>query len=405
MNKSTSLNILLIPKEAYPTSRVHLTELFEKEMTERGHKIYWVMQSKHINKKFRVIEKGNNVFHICESIGQGNIFHNFFNRLLLLKKLEISKKIMKDHKIDIIQSTDGIIEGYISKKIAEKHKIPWSFYLTSQFFRLIQFIWSISPKRKIFYHYVTSPVEEKILERYISTSNLFQPITKAMAKYDYPQVPKENIFPLPMCSSRDFLRKSNQNNLTNSRILVYIGVISVSRKLDFIIKVLKIVIKLKNMGNTKLLLIGKPDDKNIVSVLKKYANENGVAQNIEIIEGCPRSEIPTYLSNAAVGISPIPPVQGYITSSPTKCIEYLSLGIPAVVNKEIHDQREVIEKSGGGFAVDYNTNAFAIAITALLKNPDKARKLGEKGRNWIARNRTYENLAGSLEKKYFETIE
>ena len=108
------------------------------------------------------------------------------------------------------------------------------------------------------------------------------------------------------------------------------------------------------------------------------------------------------ISDCDIGISPIKPNKRYIVSTPTKTIEYLSCGLPVVCNKEILDQKHIIQKSNGGLAVSYDENKFTKAIMYIIDNKDIYQKMSKNGKKWIFDNRTYNDLSVDLIQKYKE---
>ena len=215
-------------------------------------------------------------------------------------------------------------------------------------------------------------------------------------------VPNDKIFPIPECATEHFLNfKADNNNNEKENKIIYTGTLSKSRKIDFLLRTLKLV--LESHCDVKLLLVG--ERKGGIHDLVNYAKKLGIEKNVEFTGKQPYHKMPAYISKAMIGVSPIPPLPQFLVSTPTKCVEYLSLGIPVVANKEIYDQKEILTKSGGGFAVKYDENEFADSIIWLLKHPEEAEEMGKKGRKWIKKNRTYGSLAEKLEKRYYELIE
>ena len=72
----------------------------------------------------------------------------------------------------------------------------------------------------------------------------------------------------------------------------------------------------------------------------------------------------------------------------------------AVVANDHPEQKEIIEMSGGGRVVPYAEDDFADAIVTLLHNPDLAKEMGIKGREYVLKNRTYSTISDSLETLY-----
>ena len=91
-------------------------------------------------------------------------------------------------------------------------------------------------------------------------------------------------------------------------------------------------------------------------------------------------------------------------SSPIKLFEYMAMAKPAVANEEIPEQKEVLGESGAGILVPFTPEAFADAIIELLDNPERAAEMGQRGRQWVVKNRSYESLARQIEQGYFELV-
>lgn len=65
----------------------------------------------------------------------------------------------------------------------------------------------------------------------------------------------------------------------------------------------------------------------------------------------------------------------------------MAINKPIVANKEIPEIRNVLDESGAGILVEFESNSFAEGMIKLLDDPVKAREMGLKGRDWVAKNR------------------
>ena len=127
-------------------------------------------------------------------------------------------------------------------------------------------------------------------------------------------------------------------------------------------------------------------------------------ENVEFIDEVHYNEVISLIDSSHLGLSIIPPIKAYRVSSPTKVVEYLSRGMPAVVNEEIEDQCKVIHQSGRGFVTPYNVTDIVIAIKKLINNIDHLKRMGFIGRKWVLENRNYNQLVSDLKHYYLESI-
>jgi len=71
----------------------------------------------------------------------------------------------------------------------------------------------------------------------------------------------------------------------------------------------------------------------------------------------------------------------------------------AVVANTHPEQKLLIEASGCGYCVPYEEDAFAGAIVKLLRAPELARAMGERGRRYAVEYRSYGVIASGVERE------
>lgn len=104
-----------------------------------------------------------------------------------------------------------------------------------------------------------------------------------------------------------------------------------------------------------------------------------------------RPEVSALLGRARIGLVLLHPAGNYIDAQPNKLFEYMAAGIP-VVASDFPRWRTLIEDVSCGLLVDpLDPSAIAAAIQWLLKHPDEAAAMGQRGQaairdtyNWAA---------------------
>ncbi|HIE35674.1 MAG TPA: glycosyltransferase, partial [Candidatus Omnitrophica bacterium] len=371
-----SLKILILPNQSYHTNRAMLTEFWNKEFSKLGHRVIWVTQSEKSLRRVKIGRwKGSKIYLIPTS-PRTNLWEMIKNIVSgLIYKFIVANNIMREENVDIVHAHDGAYEGILGLYLSKRYKKIFSFGYTSLFtemersdlydFRGIEFLLR-------FIRYKFREIGYKLISRH---ADMVFPISRYMgerlAKNE--NVPIDKIFPIPQCATEHFLNFKADDNKEKEKEIIYTGTLGKPRKIDFLLKTFKLV--LEAHCDAKLLLVGWGERKGDVQDLVNYAKKLGIEKNVEFTGKQPYHKMPAYISKAMVGVSPIPPLPHFLVSTPTKCVEYLSLGIPAVANKEIYDLEEMLTKSGGGFAVKYDENEFADSIIWLLKHPEEAKGL------------------------------
>jgi glycosyltransferase involved in cell wall biosynthesis len=116
-----------------------------------------------------------------------------------------------------------------------------------------------------------------------------------------------------------------------------------------------------------------------------------------------RSGIASLLSRVQVGLVVLHPDEAYLTSQPTKLFEYMAAGIP-VVASDFPLWRSIIQGAGCGLLVDpFSVRDIAAAIEHLIRNPDEAEAMGQRGRraaeeqfNWVNEEQVLLSFYSSL---------
>lgn len=177
-------------------------------------------------------------------------------------------------------------------------------------------------------------------------------------------------------------------------IVAYVGTIAQNRGLNEMCAAIAIV----NRSNpVRLVLAGKMNPgAGDASAL------NNLEQEVTYRGALPRQEVGLLLAEARIGIVTLHPTLNYVSSQPTKLYEYMSAGIP-VIASDFPVWRSVVESSGCGILVDpKNPNEIAAAIMHLLRDPDHAQAMGERGRKAVIDRFNWEAEGANLLRIYSE---
>ncbi len=116
-----------------------------------------------------------------------------------------------------------------------------------------------------------------------------------------------------------------------------------------------------------------------------------------------RGGVRDVLTRSVAGLVTLHPAINYLDALPVKMFEYMVAGIP-VIASDFPLWREIIEGNDCGLCVDpFDPKAIAGAIEHLVKNPDRARLMGENGRqavldkfNWLAEEKKLNKFYAAL---------
>jgi glycosyltransferase involved in cell wall biosynthesis len=371
-------------------------------ITNFGHDVTWILSSEVIKEFQETTFNDVRVFVVPCRYSEG--FLKLITEILDgFRRMRFVFKIFKQERYNMIFVRDGIFDAFLALYLKRRYKIPFVFQMSDpiQNWETRKFY----SKYKYFYYFI-SPIEAYLTMHILYKADLVLPISKWLRE-DLAKKGIERSKMIPLSEGIDPSRFLDANveeiwkryDLNGSKVVIYIGTMDKLRHLDVLIHAFSKVKKEKE--RVKLLMVGEGSDERN---LQRLADELGIKDKVIFIGQIPHSEIPDFITASDIGVSPVPPLSFYKFSSPIKLFEYMAMGKPVVANEEIPEQKEVIQKSKGGILVKFEDESFADGIIELLNNPERAKEMGRKAREWVVKNRSYEVMAREVEKKYFELL-
>lgn len=152
-----------------------------------------------------------------------------------------------------------------------------------------------------------------------------------------------------------------------------------------------------SIKNVRFLLVG---DGYLKTDIISMVHESKLDDCVIFIDRVPYTECPKYIN--AFDVSVILKKRA-IPGSPLKLWEYMSCGKPVIATNT--PDFEILQKINAGILVDSErTENVACAIIALLKDKTCRDKMGENGRNFVAKNQSWECVSRKVEMAIKETV-
>ena len=180
-------------------------------------------------------------------------------------------------------------------------------------------------------------------------------------------------------------------------LIAYLGTLDKARQLERVVDALALVRTIS--PSACLLLIGNSPTPHDEILLLEYVRKAGLEEAVRITGWLPSAQAWQLLVAADAAVSYVPRGALYDVSSPTKLLEYLALGMPAVGN-DIPDQAHVLQASGAGWLTASEPAAMAQALNDILADPVAARQRAAAGPAYIEAHRSYRQLGAMLACRY-----
>lgn len=168
-----------------------------------------------------------------------------------------------------------------------------------------------------------------------------------------------------------------QLSLGDARVVLFFGSLHAKsgHRVDLLIKAFSKVTK--HVQNVKLLLIGSGE----INELKNLAKELHVEKDVVFSGRFPFEHLPSYVNSADIIVDP---VDDSIVNK-AKCSTRVRVGMlfgRPVITGDVGDRADMLGEAGIVVPPD-DIQALAQALIDLLKDPDRAKSLGQKGKERI----------------------
>lgn len=401
------MRLLMFIPDGYPTFRADVVTLFGKYLPRHGILSDLIADPSDASSTDLPRWGGGDAF-VCRPAAGRLSKHLTVFRFMLSRLLRARKE-----QYDAIQVRDALLPALVGLWVARREGIRFFYWMSypmceARIERLRTHGVSMGLMR-----YIGVAVRgyggKWLLYRHIlaASDHVFVQSEKMLEDVAREGIPPSKMTPVlmgadleEMIASR--IEPAQDPRLEGRRVITYLGTLLRVRRMDFLFEVLARV--KERVPNCLLVLAGDAVEPSDMEWLRQRAREIGVQDDVLWTGWLPQEEGWRFVRASEVALTPFRPSFELDSCSPTKAVEYLALGVPAVGNDQ-PDQARVIRDSGAGHCVSYSVEAFADAIVQLLEHPAEAKEMGARGPSYVAAHRSYEIIARELARTYARLLD
>ena len=404
------LRMLVFTRETFPTFRVDLEKLFGKELIGRGHKIDFVMQaSSPLISAGPTPWRGRTVWVGAAAAGShflqraGAHLQSFAHDFACLMRLA------RQEHYDAIQVRNKFLIAAFASFLAQQRGLLFFYWLSFPLPESQLKSGQEGTARFPLVNRLRGRVFGWLLYRVIlpRCDHIFVQSERMKEDLRAQGVDPGKMTPIPMgIDPNDFpvVKRSTPAERAGGPtfVLGYLGTLSAQRRLEILVDTLALLCA--RGIDSRLLMVGGSDNPQDVANLEARARQLRVSGRIEITGLLPREQALERMMAVDVALSPYFPTMILQSTSPTKLVEYMALGLPVIANRH-PEQQLILRLSHAGVCVPWGARHFARASCFLARlGPEKRREYGQRGREWVIRNRGYPGIADVLERTYLEIL-
>lgn len=400
------MRMLYWTREEFPTYRVDIDVLFGRELIGRGHAIDFVMQAASPDiVPGPHLWRGRTVY--VGPTATGSVAARFARHALGLWHDLRSLRLARRDRYQALQVRDKFVIAAIAQWVARRRGMKFFFWLSFPYPEADRERARTGETRFPFFANLRGIVSGWLLYRWIvpRADQVF--VQSERMKQDFIQqgCSGRNLTPVPMgvdLSDTPQRGPGPAQRPASPVVLGYLGALNADRHPEVLIEMLAL---LRAEGHAvTLLLVGDASEPGDRRRLEQRVGELCLTEAVEITGMLPRAQALLRMQEVDIALSPYYPAPILLSTSPTKLVEYLALGLP-VVASEHPEQRLILHMSHAGICAPWGARHFARSVRWLLRRTRAQRaKIGAQGRAWVEAHRTYDRIADNLERRYRELM-
>lgn len=364
MRFSFSMKILCITDQSENSNHSSIEGIFGSYLKERC-EVYIVYFSKTLGQS---IIKSNNKIYIPYRYKRKNLCKEL-NKLISLKEVDIV----------IARNFFSVLKDLLKNKAIYDFRIGFWHSFPHTFRRFFE---AQEEHKAVFRKTIEYKLKTHLEKNLVRQCDFLIVMSEEFKKTFYPDIVIAS-FPLPMGVDFDSLPSYKPSN-NAVRKLIYTGTVDHLRTTDLVAEALS------ELKEDFVLDIYTQSDNEITRKIKSMGDKR-----INIYPALPRNELFRKITDYDIGIGLIPDNRLYRVSSPTKTLEYYSLGLPALVNY-LPEYVSLFDNESAFFC-DFTKESIKKTMGEILAAPNnRLFEMGAKGKQVIKEQRDYKILSEKL---------
>lgn len=401
------IRLLFFLRESYPTTRVDVDVLFARKLLERGHQIDFVMQAQDSRTPSGTQPWRSGKAIVGRTDSADGFLHRIRKHVLAFRHDLACLRLARVPTYEAVQVRDKFMIAALAAWVARRRGLRFFYWLSwpepeSQLSRARE-----RSARYPFIALMRGHLYDWLLYRWIlpRADHVFAQSEQMKRDLCARGVAPSKITPVPMgVELSDIPAQTREPGSTQGREIVigYLGVITAERQLGMLVDMLA---ELRRAAlPARLLFVGDAQIPADRRAIEDRARDLGLSDLMEITGFLPRAQALERILQSDVCVSPFYPTPILLSTSPTKLVEYLALGLPVIANNH-PEQRLALQESRAGLCVPWGARHFARAVRWLaVRSPEVRREMGKRGRAWVEAHRTYDRIATSVEDAYHRAL-
>jgi glycosyltransferase involved in cell wall biosynthesis len=301
----------------------------------------------------------------------------------LLEELEKKGINIKDYAFIVVRNNTTLLKEILKKKIKYNYKVGFRLSFPK---RIAKLQTDEANNKKSFFDIINNKIQTFSEISLINECDIFLP-TSFQMKNDYFKDVKTRTFVIPSAIDPDVLHDNIQHEGSEKRFF-YAGTLDKLREFETVLEAFSNI----PSDNYKLMISTK-DPEYLDDMLSSFPN---LRNNIEICDARKKEDLLSLIAKADVGLSMLPDIALFNSSTPVKILDYYSSAVPCIMSNN-ENNASIFEDNVSAWFSNFTEESIREKIEQIIRLPkQEVALIGVNGQNRLLAVRNYERIAADL---------
>ena len=301
----------------------------------------------------------------------------------ILEELEKHGINLSEYQFVVVRNNTDLLKEVLKQKAKYNFKVGFRLSFPK---RIAKLETDLANNKKSILDVISNKIQTYMEVNLINECDIFLP-TSFQMKNDYFKDVKTRTFVIPSAIDPDILHENIQHG-GNEKRFFYAGTLDKLREFETILEAFS------NIHNSNFkLMISTKDPEFLDHLLIDFPN---LKDNIEIYDTKTRKELLQLIALADVGLSPLPDIALFNSSTPMKVLDYYSSAVPCIMSdNEIN--ASIFEDNISAWFVNFDKESIQKKLEYIISlSKTEVTQVGKKGQERLLAVRNYDRIAADL---------
>lgn len=305
------------------------------------------------------------------------------NKKNVLEVLEKNGVNLKDYSFVAVRNDTKILKEVLKKRNTYGYKVPFRLSFPK---RIAKLQIDEANNKKSYFDIISNKIQLHQETSLINDCDIFLPTTRRM-RDSYLKDVKTRTFVIPSAIDPEVLHENLHHEGEEKRFF-YAGTLDKLREFETLLDAFNEI-----SNKSFKIMISTKDPEYADNMLKNYPN---LKENIEIYNAKTKQELLELIAKADIGLSLLPDIPLFNTSTPVKIMDYYSSAVPCIMSKN-ENNLSIFEDNKTAWLCDFDKESIKSKLEEIVSlSKEEVAQVGDNGQHRLLDIRNYERIANDL---------